>query len=282
MKTYRIHEGELDIPEAWKDQGMQVFRLPGGENGKDASIIITRDHDTTIAGPVEYSESQQEAVAKQFPGYRPVKQGELSIGGRSSACIEFKWRANGTVLRQRQAFLRADEGCMLTLTLTALDAEFDRHEDAWTQVTGSFRLAQADDLAADPARSPGLPPPSPHLVFVLHVRERLLKAHADAQQACAGTSSIDVEDQRVLFFAGDGTPLEPLLESSLRRSLLGRHEVPYHLRPASAPGAAGLRPMLDAVARYEGIPPLADLEALRRHLAPQASPAPGGSSGDRA
>ena len=60
MSQYHLHEGLLHVPEGWRDQTMNVFRLPGGNSNKDAAIILTRDYETTLDTATDYASAQQE------------------------------------------------------------------------------------------------------------------------------------------------------------------------------------------------------------------------------
>ena len=117
---YRIHEADLVVPAGWRDQTMNVFRLPGGNGKKDTSLLITRDPDTQTDDVHQYADAQQEAAKRQFNGYKFLGKQHATIDDEPAAIVDYQWRSNATaLLRQRQAFVWHG-GSMLVITLTAM------------------------------------------------------------------------------------------------------------------------------------------------------------------
>lgn len=151
--TYRLHEGELALPAGWSDQSMQVFRKPGQDGRKDASLVITRDYETSFEDVKQYVKRQQDVMKKQFPGFKVLREGELTLDGQPSALLEYEWSPQNTTLRQRQAFLRCPD-CVLTLTLSAMSDEFSQHEETWSLAVSSFKVRRDSDAPEkEPKRS---------------------------------------------------------------------------------------------------------------------------------
>lgn len=154
--TYRLHEGELTLPPGWRDQSMQVFRLPGEAGQGDASFIVTRDYETPLAVPAEYARAQQETLAKQFGGYRLLSATDATLDGDPAAVVDYQWLSSGVLLRQRQAYFHCGD-CMVSLTLTARATRFEQLEGTWGQVMTSFRLRRKPE--SDGAPGGASPPP---------------------------------------------------------------------------------------------------------------------------
>jgi len=127
---------------------MQVFRLPGEGGSGDAALIVTRDYETQLESPVEYAKAQLRPLQKQFVAFRLSAELATEVAGRVVALLDYEWTANDVVLRQRQAFVRA-EACMLVLTLTARSESFAPLEDTWASVLQSLRLR--DEAPREPA-----------------------------------------------------------------------------------------------------------------------------------
>ncbi|RCI70252.1 DUF1795 domain-containing protein, partial [Pseudomonas aeruginosa] len=43
MTLYRLHEADLEIPDAWQDQSINIFKLPASGPAREASFVISRD-----------------------------------------------------------------------------------------------------------------------------------------------------------------------------------------------------------------------------------------------
>jgi hypothetical protein len=69
-KRYRMHEAELLMPVAWQDQSMQLFRIPSGAGGGDASFIVTRDYDAGGTPANVYASEQVKALKQKFQGFK--------------------------------------------------------------------------------------------------------------------------------------------------------------------------------------------------------------------
>lgn len=138
LRPYRLHEAELDLPTSWTDQSMQLFRIPL-ESGGDASFIVTRDYEAVGVDASGYAEAQQVTLKEKFSEFRLLSAQTLELGGVQAAQLDYEWSSNGVVLRQRQAYVPTPEA-MLTLTLTARTATFDRLDIAWESVARSLRL----------------------------------------------------------------------------------------------------------------------------------------------
>ena len=139
VKNYRMHEGDVSIPAAWQDQSMQMFRISGPPSSNDASFIVTRDYNAGSLEPTAYAQAQQATLKQRFVDFRLVTQTENVVSGTRAAVLDYLWTANGITLRQRQAHVPASE-CMVILTMTARQADFEQHESAWLEVLQSLRL----------------------------------------------------------------------------------------------------------------------------------------------
>ncbi len=60
MNSYQLYEGNIQIPDGWKDQTMNAFMLPesNGKGGK-ASFVVSRDYDTKSETIEHYADLQR-------------------------------------------------------------------------------------------------------------------------------------------------------------------------------------------------------------------------------
>ena len=264
MSHYHLHEGVLSVPEGWRDQSMNVFRLPGSNSNKDAAIILTRDYETTLGSPGEYASAQQEAAKKSFPGYKQISSSDLEVDGCPASVVDYQWRSNGSaLLRQRQLYVR-HQTAMLTLTASAMASEFERIDDVWQELLSSFRLFEREKEATE-AEAPADAEQLPH-VFALSARDRQLHVFENPEQACRRTDPLEVESDAWVFFQSDGAPLKPVFVKPNRRSMLrverGFYELVLDVVGVSLP----LQKRLAGVSGLVAAPPFDTLEVLRNHL----------------
>lgn len=146
VMPYRMHEAQLSIPASWRDQTMQMFRIPDVPG--EASFVVTRDCQPSTRDAKPYADAQLAALEHQFPEFRALASTEKQLGTQRIAVLDYQWRTDKLMLRQRQAYVPAP-ACMLTLTLTARPETFDQLEWAWTLVLSSLRL-----YAPQPAPGP--------------------------------------------------------------------------------------------------------------------------------
>jgi hypothetical protein len=262
MSEYYMHEGTFNVPDGWRDQSMNVFRLPASK-GKEAALIITRDYETSIVEPSEYAQAQQEAAKKNFPGFKSLGVTDRTVAGQPAAVVDYQWRANGSVLlRQRQAYIRHEQA-MLTVTVSAQADDFDRVEDTWLQALDSLRLGARPpaSLAANEEIAPRLP----H-VFALSTKSRGLVVYPCTEDACAKTDAFEVEDGQWLFFDSAGTPLRVHWALANKRALLARQPGQFAIELDEANAGGMLNTRLRGVTLLSGSHPLSDLAAIEEHL----------------
>lgn len=276
MPLYHLHEGVVSVPDGWRDQTMNVFRLPGANSNKDAALIVTRDYDTPIESPAEYADSQQEAAKKTFPGYKQIDRQELTIDGQSAAVVDYQWRSNGSVmLRQRQVYVR-HQGAMLTLTASAMANEFDRIDAIWEPLLASFKLIEREtEVAVADEPTTATQDVLPH-VFALSTRDRRLLVFTDSQDACRQVDALDVEDDAWVFFAGNGTPLKAKFITRNRRGLLRAERGTFELHPDTVGVSLPLQKRLAGVTSIQGVQPFETLDSVSDYLqslAPAGQPA---------
>lgn len=272
MTVYRLHEGRMALPDGWRDQTMNVFHLPDASGRKDVAFVVTRDYDTPLDDAGAYADAQQTAFKRQFPGYKPLAREAVTIGGLPGVMVDYQWRSDKTVLRQRQAMVRLDDA-MLVFTLNARVEDFERHLPAWTSILASFAVMPP---VPDEADTPATAHESLPHVFALSAKTRVLRVYPDLRSVCERISTREVESHDWVFFASDGSPLEPSVVQHSRHGLF-KAEGRYELRPSRGYSGLPLLRRLEAVTAVEGVPPLVSLQDIDAHLRRQAAARPDGA-----
>ena len=132
MSSYQLYEGNIEIPDGWKDQTMNAFILPesNGKGGK-ASFVVSRDYNTKSETIEHYADLQLVEAAKKLPKYKLIRRNEIQVGGQAAMQVDYTWATPERVeIRQRQAFLKYKD-YFLIMTLTVPSNDFGKYEATW-------------------------------------------------------------------------------------------------------------------------------------------------------
>jgi hypothetical protein len=75
-----------------------------------------------------------------FGGFELIDEGRMRMDGQPARWVDYTWDAQGTALRQRQAYQVRDETGYV-ITLTASPGAFKEHLGSQLMVEESFRIA---------------------------------------------------------------------------------------------------------------------------------------------
>ncbi len=140
MKNYRFNQGEIQIPETWKDQTVHCFSVPGNKGGGTASFVMTRDADTPAKDVQNYVDVQMVEAAKNLQGFKPVDRRAIVLSGQPAVELTYTWiTPEKMTVQHRQVCLQQDK-VFLIITMTAKVADFPKHEEAWNAAIQSLRL----------------------------------------------------------------------------------------------------------------------------------------------
>ncbi|HCI3995686.1 TPA: DcrB-related protein [Pseudomonas aeruginosa] len=132
MTLYRLHEADLEIPDAWQDQSINIFKLPASGPAREASFVISRDASQGDAPFADYVARQLESAEKQLPGFKLHKRWDINIHGHAAVLLDYQWQREGRDLMLRQVFIERRPAVLIT-TLTTTPADLPHHEPAWKQ-----------------------------------------------------------------------------------------------------------------------------------------------------
>ncbi|UVM50332.1 DcrB-related protein [Pseudomonas sp. B21-015] len=138
MTSYRIQEADLDIPDTWQDQSINIFKLPAVGKAKEASFVISRDAtqgDSTFA---EYVDRQLKSAEQQLPSFKLVQRWDMVLHGHTATLLDYTWQREGRELMLRQVFIERKPSVLIT-TLTTTPSDLAHHEQAWKRVMHSLK-----------------------------------------------------------------------------------------------------------------------------------------------
>lgn len=145
MKSYRLNEADILLPDNWKDTTINAFILPSSSKSgeAEATFVITRDSEA--AGNVEhYADLQLVEAAKKLNRYKLIERGQTRIGNRPAIQVDYTWVTPDRIeIRQRQAYLNY-QASILIFTLTVRASDFEPYLTAWENAIASVRLREIE------------------------------------------------------------------------------------------------------------------------------------------
>ncbi|MDH0749410.1 DcrB-related protein [Pseudomonas sp. GD03842] len=142
MMPYRIHEADLEVPENWLDQTINIFRLPAVASAKEASFVISRDSIDNAGAFADYVAGQLASAEQQLPGFSLLQKWDFELNGCPAALVDYTWEREGHSLMLRQVFVEHGAAVLITTLTTTVD-DLPHHEMAWRKVMHSFTLRPA-------------------------------------------------------------------------------------------------------------------------------------------
>ncbi len=148
IKTYYTNEVRFLLPSQCVDRSITAFvvpkqgavePLPPGEPG-EFSVILTREEvPAHLALPVIVSR-QLDALEAALPDFALLRRQAVTVDNLPAEQVEFTWLGDkAAVMRQQQThFLHGV--ILVSLTGTALDADFPRHRDALSLMLTTMKL----------------------------------------------------------------------------------------------------------------------------------------------
>lgn len=139
---YRLNEGDIVVPEGWKDHSVNTFLLPAGTQGGALSFVVARDHDSPTLDLTSYADQQLILAAKKLPSYQYISRQTIVLSGQPAVQADYTWRTpEGANVYQRQAVVKVNT-TFLVFTFTCLQHDLQRIEGLWQQTMQAVRLRQ--------------------------------------------------------------------------------------------------------------------------------------------
>ena len=139
MTLYRLQEADLDIPDSWQDQSINIFKLPAVGGAKEASFVISRDPSRGDTLFSDYVDGQLASAEQQLPGFSLIQRWNFLLHDHAAVLLDYSWQREGRELMLRQVFIdRQPVGLITTLTTTPNDLVY--HEPAWKVAMHTLKL----------------------------------------------------------------------------------------------------------------------------------------------
>jgi len=139
VTPYRIQEADLEVPDTWQDQSINIFKLPAVGGAKEASFVISRDATQGDSVFVDYVDRQLKSAEQQLPGFKLVQRWDMVLHGHAATLLDYTWQREGRELMLRQVFVERKPAVLIT-TLTTTVNDLAHHEPAWKLAMHSLKL----------------------------------------------------------------------------------------------------------------------------------------------
>jgi hypothetical protein len=142
MKTYRLYEADIQIPDAWHDNTIHAFSKADNSQGPAANFVITRDSVSQCIDVQGYADQQLVEAAKKLKGYKLLGRRPMSIAGQPAIEVNYTWVTPEKIeIQQRQGYLKFGVR-FLVFTLTSKARDFSRNDATWNAIMESLQLRE--------------------------------------------------------------------------------------------------------------------------------------------
>ncbi len=147
MKTYYTNEVRFLLPSQCVDRSITAFMVPKegspvppppGEPG-EFSLILTREEVPAGLTLPAIVSRQLDILASALTSFALQKRQATSVDNLPAEQVEFTWVNNDVPMRQQQThFLH--QGILVSMTGTALEADFSRNREVLNLVLTTMKL----------------------------------------------------------------------------------------------------------------------------------------------
>jgi hypothetical protein len=168
MIPYRIDEAELTISPEWHDQSLNVFKLPAAPNGKEASLVISRDiQRKSFDSFAKYADQQRKQLTEKLPGFKSLRDENIRYQEHDGLWLEYLWSNNGNTMHMWQVFYDRTQAALIC-TMTANEHDREHFETVWRKTMSAMKLnpVQPEDVPEP------FPPPDSFLTQLIKPRNK--------------------------------------------------------------------------------------------------------------
>ncbi len=149
--NYRLHEGELLVPDDAQDQSLTIFGLteggsvPSPGQPPEFSFVVSRQPLPEGLNAHTYTDQQLQGLPQTLRGFTLVERSAAPLSGRVASLLEFTWQSEHGLMYQRQAIvacgpLDGRPAVALTLTGTTREPLKDKYRDTFVRLIYSLKL----------------------------------------------------------------------------------------------------------------------------------------------
>ncbi len=151
--NYRLHEGEIIIPDNAQDQSLTIFGLTEGQPASavgpgqppEFSFVVSRQPLPSGLNAHTYTDQQLKGLPQTLRGFTLIERSAAPLSGYVASLLEFTWQSEHGLMHQRQAIvacgpLDGQPAVALTLTGTTREPLKDKYRDTFVRLIYSLKL----------------------------------------------------------------------------------------------------------------------------------------------
>lgn len=137
---YRLHDGNIQIPNDWQDETMYIFRAPetAGYN-----LVLNRTPIPHGVAPLDHLKSQLIVIKENLNEYVETTKTPVMIDGQEYRLIAYHWKSPEGAIYQLNLMIIVGD-MLLSMTATAAKPLSDSETKLLQKIMTSFVAVKAD------------------------------------------------------------------------------------------------------------------------------------------
>ena len=112
---YRLHDGDIQIPNDWQDETMYIFRAPETEG---YNLVINRTPIPHGVKPLDHLKTQFTVIKENLNEYTETAKDPVHVDGQEYRLIAYHWQSPEGKIHQLNLMI-VIEHTLLSMTATA-------------------------------------------------------------------------------------------------------------------------------------------------------------------
>lgn len=145
--NYRLHEGEIIVPDNAHDQSLNIFGVTEGQAASalssgqppEFSFVISRQPLPDGQTVHTYTDQQLKGLPQALRGFDLVERSAAPISGQVASMLEFTWQSDQGPMHQRLAILACGPTAV-TFTGTTRESLREKYRDTFNRLIYSFKV----------------------------------------------------------------------------------------------------------------------------------------------
>jgi len=134
----------FDVPRLWEDRSIVAYRAPSDGDAVAPNVVVTREQLPPETDFLVFAENQLDEVSRQLEGFVMHGSRELEVDGLPAVAVAFTSQDQGTLVAQRMTMVQLPAGRVVTITMTAAQADLAQVAPLFERILSSFSLRQAE------------------------------------------------------------------------------------------------------------------------------------------
>lgn len=139
---YRFNEGDVDLPDDWRDESMNIFKGPDSEG---YNLVVSRETIPKAVDPKEHVAGRIQAIEENLTKYHERVRAELVLDGQPCTWLEYSWKSPEGMMNQINV-MRIVGSTVISFTFTSATDFADSQRSLFRRVLESYRAPASQAL----------------------------------------------------------------------------------------------------------------------------------------